>query len=271
MNRHHAAVAIVEAVGRTLPSRHAVTITPEGCGVCARPGLQGPGCTAGRGLSWNIAAEPRHVSSAAKVGCYGSRSSHRPHMLPPLMATSADGNGPRELQLPNVSARQMVAARPSRTCASRFLPSHCSTCARAADSGATALRHCARFTPGAVPNPRIRGVAPRPPAPPRQHEVERSFRRALVRRDELTAAGGAAVVRARRGAECAGPRHRAVRGPVLGRHESRGDALEAEKRWLAVTHFDDSPASGGTPAATCVAMPCGSSWKICTTVPLVKA
>lgn len=63
-----------------------------------------------------------------------------------------------------------------------------------------------------------------------------------------------------------------VEGPVLGPYGSRSEALGAEREWLAVIHFfGDSSASAGTPAVTCVATPRGSSWKICTTVPLVKA
>ena len=60
-------------------------------------------------------------------------------------------------------------------------------------------------------------------------------------------------------------------GPVLGPFKSRSEALGAERGWLADIHFDDSSAAAGIPAATCVATPLGSSWKICTTVPLVNA
>jgi hypothetical protein len=62
-----------------------------------------------------------------------------------------------------------------------------------------------------------------------------------------------------------------VEGPVLGPFRSRSEALQAERERLATIHFDDSPASDGIPAETCVATPRGSSWKICTMVPLVNA
>jgi hypothetical protein len=42
---------------------------------------------------------------------------------------------------------------------------------------------------------------------------------------------------------------------VLGSYGSRSDALEAEREWLANIYFDDSSASAGTPAETCVAIP----------------
>jgi len=44
-------------------------------------------------------------------------------------------------------------------------------------------------------------------------------------------------------------------GPALGPYRSRSDALEAEREWLANIYFDDSSASAGTPAETCVAIP----------------
>jgi hypothetical protein len=46
-----------------------------------------------------------------------------------------------------------------------------------------------------------------------------------------------------------------VDGPVLGPYGSRSEALGAERGWLATIHFDDSPASDGIPAETCVATP----------------
>ena len=44
-------------------------------------------------------------------------------------------------------------------------------------------------------------------------------------------------------------------GPVLGPFRSRSKALGAERGWLAASHFDDSSASDGIPAKTCVATP----------------
>lgn len=44
-------------------------------------------------------------------------------------------------------------------------------------------------------------------------------------------------------------------GPVLGPYGSRSEALEAERGWLAASHFDDPSASDGIPAETCVAKP----------------
>ncbi len=46
-----------------------------------------------------------------------------------------------------------------------------------------------------------------------------------------------------------------VGGPVLGPYGSRSEAFGAERGWLATIHFDDSPASDGIPAETCVATP----------------